>query len=78
MSDQTNDPKEGNGKQEPIINTPEEVTNAPEKITNDPEEIISSPDEVQESNDEKIDQDYPGYPHYPAKDDIFDPDKNEN
>lgn len=54
------DPKETNGK--------------PQPTTNDPEEVISTPDEVQESNDEKIDQDFPGYPHYPAKDDILNPD----
>ncbi len=34
---------------------------------------MTKPQEVQESNDEKIDQDFPGYPHYPAKEDILDP-----
>lgn len=59
MSTQS-DPKETNGK--------------PQPTTNDPEEVINTPEEVQESNDEKIDQDFPGYPHYPAKDDILNPD----
>src|SRR3954462_8814787 len=54
-----NDPKEGNGK--------------PQPTTNDPDEVIDTPNEVEESNDEKIDQDFPGYPHYPAKDDILNP-----
>ena len=53
------DPKETNGK--------------PQPATNDPEEAIDTPREVEESNDEKIDQDFPGYPHYPAKDDILNP-----
>ena len=56
------DPKEQNGK--------------PQPATNDPDEVIEKPEEVQESNDEKIDQDYPGYPHYPAKEDILNPGNN--
>lgn len=28
--------------------------------------------EVEQSNDHKTDQDFPGYPHYPAKEDIMD------
>lgn len=56
------DPKETNGK--------------PQPATNDPEEVIDTPDEVEESNDEKIDQDFPGYPHYPAKDDILNPENH--
>lgn len=58
-----NDPKEQNGK--------------PQPTTNDPDEVIDQPEEVEESNDEKIDEDFPGYPHYPAKDDILNPDNNE-
>ena len=34
---------------------------------------IDSENKVQQSKDEHIDQDYPGYPHYPAKDDIMNP-----
>ena len=34
---------------------------------------IDKPQEVEKSNDEKIDQDFPSYPHYPAKEDIMDP-----
>lgn len=54
-----NDPKETNGK--------------PQPATNNPDEAIDTPEKVEESNDEKIDQDFPGYPHYPAKDDILNP-----
>ncbi|MDQ2751415.1 MAG: hypothetical protein M3R72_00145 [Bacteroidota bacterium] len=34
---------------------------------------IDSENKVQQSKDEHIDQDFPGYPHYPAKDDIMNP-----
>src|SRR3954451_13578241 len=34
---------------------------------------IDNKEEVQQSNDPKIDQDFPGYPHYPAKEDILNP-----
>lgn len=54
-----NDPKETNGK--------------PQPTTNDPDEVIDTPGEVEKSNDEKIDEDFPGYPHYPAKEDILNP-----
>jgi hypothetical protein len=33
---------------------------------------MSNPRDVQRSPDEKTDQDFPGYPHYPAKEDIMD------
>ena len=33
---------------------------------------MDSKRDVEQSNDPKIDQDFPGYPHYPAKDDIMD------
>lgn len=33
---------------------------------------MDSKREVEQSNDEKTDQDFPGYPHYPAKEDIMD------
>ena len=39
---------------------------------NDPSKAMDSKKEVEESNDEKTDQDFPGYPHYPAKEDIMD------
>jgi hypothetical protein len=38
----------------------------------DPSKAMDSRREVQQSNDQKIDQDFPGYPHYPAKEDIMD------
>lgn len=34
---------------------------------------IETKEEVQQSKDEHIDQDFPGYPHYPAKEDIMNP-----
>ncbi len=34
---------------------------------------IDSEEKVEQSNDMKIDQDFPGYPHYPAKEDILNP-----
>ena len=33
---------------------------------------MDSKREVEQSPDEKTDQDFPGYPHYPAKEDIMD------
>lgn len=33
---------------------------------------MDSKADVERSNDNKIDQDFPGYPHYPAKEDIMD------
>src|SRR3954454_2804256 len=53
------DPKDNNGK--------------PQPTTNDPQDVIDTPKEVEESNDEKIDEDFPGYPHYPAQEDILNP-----
>ncbi len=43
---------------------------------NDPAMPIEKPEDVPASNDEKIDEDFPGYPHYPAKEDLLDPDNN--
>lgn len=37
---------------------------------------MTSPKEVERSNDANIDEDFPGYPHYPAKDDILNPDNH--
>ena len=39
---------------------------------NNPPKPMNSKRDVEESNDEKTDQDFPGYPHYPAKEDIMD------
>src|SRR3982751_2672615 len=39
---------------------------------NDPSKAMDSKKEVDQSNDEKTDQDFPGYPHYPSKEDIMD------
>jgi hypothetical protein len=39
---------------------------------NDPSKAMNSRKEVENANDEKIDQDFPGYPHYPANEDIMD------
>lgn len=44
-------------------------TNIPQ---NDPSKAMDSKREVEQSNDSRIDQDFPGYPHYPAKEDIMD------
>lgn len=52
---------------------PRETNEKPQPATNDPDEVINTPAEVQESNDEKIDQDFPGYPHSPAEEDILNP-----
>lgn len=49
---------------------PEENKESEQNESTDP---VTSPEEVPDSNDEKIDQDFPGYPHYPAKDDILNP-----
>jgi hypothetical protein len=47
-----------------------------EEKNDQPSEPITTPEEVPDSNDAKIDQDFPGYPHYPAKDDILNPDNH--
>lgn len=39
---------------------------------NDPSKAMDSKREVEQSNDAKTDQDFPGYPHYPSKEDIMD------
>jgi hypothetical protein len=39
---------------------------------NDPSKAMDSKREVEQSPDEKTDQDFPGYPHYPSKEDIMD------
>ncbi|MGZ3844819.1 MAG: hypothetical protein ACXVBH_02115 [Flavisolibacter sp.] len=50
-------------------NNQQRTTGVPE---NDPSKAMDSKREVEKSNDQKIDQDFPGYPHYPAKEDIMD------
>jgi len=39
---------------------------------NNPSKAMDSKRDVENSNDPKTDQDFPGYPHYPAKEDIMD------
>ncbi|GAA4333652.1 hypothetical protein [Flaviaesturariibacter amylovorans] len=39
---------------------------------NDPSKAMDSKREVEQSPDPKTDQDFPGYPHYPAREDIMD------
>src|SRR5687767_10034666 len=39
---------------------------------NNSSKAMDSKRDVEQSNDEKTDQDFPGYPHYPAKEDIMD------
>ncbi len=55
---------------------PKETNSSPQPTTNNPDEAINTPTEVEQSNDEKIDQDFPGYPHYPAKEDILNPEND--
>ncbi len=38
---------------------------------NDPSKAMDSKKEVEQSPDAKTDQDFPGYPHYPAKEDMM-------
>ena len=40
---------------------------------NDPSTIIEKPEDVPASNDAKIDEDFPGYPHSPANEEILKP-----
>lgn len=46
----------------------EQRSNIPQ---NDPSKAMDSKREVAQSPDEKTDQDFPGYPHYPAKEDMM-------
>lgn len=46
--------------------------NNPRIPENDPSKAMDSKREVEQSNDEKIGQDFPGYPHYPAREDVMD------
>ena len=58
------------------VTDPKESIGTNPAAANDPDEAIDTPKEVEESNDEKIDQDFPGYPHYPAKEDILNPENS--
>ncbi len=44
--------------------------NQNKSVSNQP---IQSEKQVEKSNDKKINQDFPGYPHYPASEDIMNP-----
>ena len=44
----------------------------PRTPENNPSKAMDSKKEVESSEDEKTDQDFPGYPHYPVKEDIMD------
>ena len=51
------------------MNQKEENNRIPQ---NDPSKAMDSKKEVENSKDPKTDTDFPGYPHYPAKEDIMD------
>ena len=53
----------------PDNNNNEDRNKIPE---NDASKAMDSKGEVERSNDPKTDQDFPGYPHYPAREDIMD------
>ena len=52
-----------------MISNDNSRSNIPE---NDPSKAMNTQREVAQSPDEKTDQDFPGYPHYPASEDIMD------
>lgn len=43
-----------------------------ERTENNSTKPMDSKRDIEKSGDEKTDQDFPGYPHYPAKEDIMD------
>ena len=49
----------------------------PNQGDNNPDEAMTTPKEVEQSNDANIEKDFPGYPHYPANEDLLDPDNKE-
>src|SRR3954470_8379401 len=54
-------------------NNTSQPANEEKKIAeNNPSKPMDSKKEVENANDPKIEQDFPGYPHYPAKEDIMD------
>ncbi|MDB5208396.1 MAG: hypothetical protein JWR72_3471 [Flavisolibacter sp.] len=54
------------------MNTNEENKRTSSIPENNSSKPMDSKRDVEQSNDEKIGQDFPGYPHYPAKEDIMD------
>ena len=60
--------RKNNDANNPSGNAPNK-SNIPETSTTKP---MDSKQDVEKSNDAKTDQDFPGYPHYPAKEDIMD------
>lgn len=52
------------------MNRDQDKTN-PRIPENDPSKAMDSKKDVERSRDERTDEDFPGYPHYPAKDDIL-------
>lgn len=56
-----------------VMNRNQEEQNRGNNIPeNDPSKAMDSKKEVEQSPDPKTDQDFPGYPHYPAREDIMD------
>ncbi|MDQ3278908.1 MAG: hypothetical protein M3Q06_11315 [Bacteroidota bacterium] len=49
-----------------------EDNNKEQASQNDPSNAMNSKREVANSPDNKIDEDFPGYPHYPSNEDIMD------
>lgn len=58
------------------MKNPSKDKSIPEKQVKPKTEPMDNEEEVKKSNDEKIDQDFPGYPHYPAKEDIMNPENH--
>src|SRR5688572_15640923 len=54
------------------MNTNEQNKKTSHIPENNSSKPMDSKREVEKSPDEKTDQDFPGYPHYPAKEDIMD------
>ena len=54
-----------------MLNDKDSSINKNNRQENETPKPIDKPEEVPASNDEKIDEDFPGYPHYPAKVDIL-------
>lgn len=53
------------------MNRNEEAKKDSDIPQNNPSKPMDSKREVEDSPDEKTDQDFPGYPHYPAKEDMM-------